>query len=221
MAGNYTKLAGKFAVSAARREYYNRRLDLVQDALRDNNLFRGSLLDIGSADGDYANDLFERGYNIICIDKNRVRLKDGRLNYTELNFICSNACYLPFRDGYFDAIVSLNVLRYIPEPLQAISECRRVLKNGGLLILSDHNKMCPDTFFLPKRKEEQYLDIKDVSQTLIQSGFNIIHKEYLFVPPPQTPVSLLGFSPIFGSLLSNLGLGKLFPEMFFVASKNH
>lgn len=43
---------------------------------------------------------------------------------------------VPFRDGSFDAVVSLNVLYAVPDPKSALGEMARVLKPGGKLILA-------------------------------------------------------------------------------------
>lgn len=40
---------------------------------------------------------------------------------------------LPFRDGVFDAVLSLNVLEHVTEPFQCAAELARVLKPGGIL----------------------------------------------------------------------------------------
>lgn len=54
---------------------------------------------------------------------------------------------LPFRDEQFDFVICTQVLEYFPDPLQAVSEIRRVLRNGGVAFLSapavfvrDHDK---------------------------------------------------------------------------------
>jgi SAM-dependent methyltransferase len=46
------------------------------------------------------------------------------------------ATSLPFSDGEFDAIWTVAVLEHIPNPERALSEMRRVLRPGGLLLLS-------------------------------------------------------------------------------------
>ncbi|MEZ4821725.1 MAG: class I SAM-dependent methyltransferase [Ignavibacteria bacterium] len=45
---------------------------------------------------------------------------------------------IPFQDGEFDVVLSSQVLEHVEDSDNYLSECRRVLKPGGLLILSTH-----------------------------------------------------------------------------------
>lgn len=51
-------------------------------------------------------------------------------------FVLGSATSLPFRDGEFDAVWTIWVLEHVPNPEQALSEMRRVVKPGGLLYLA-------------------------------------------------------------------------------------
>ncbi len=50
--------------------------------------------------------------------------------------IIGDAFSLPFRDAIFDRIIMTEVLEHCYEPKEVIKECYRVIKNGGVLILS-------------------------------------------------------------------------------------
>ena len=51
-------------------------------------------------------------------------------------FVAASATDMPFPDGTFDAIWTINVLEHIPNPESALVEMRRVLKPGGVMYLS-------------------------------------------------------------------------------------
>jgi arsenite methyltransferase len=51
----------------------------------------------------------------------------------QVGFLRADAQKLPFRDGSFDAAISLAVLQLIPDPAAALAEIGRVLKPGGRL----------------------------------------------------------------------------------------
>lgn len=44
---------------------------------------------------------------------------------------------LPFAEGSFDLVISCNSLHFVPDPAQALSEFRRVLRPGGRLLVTD------------------------------------------------------------------------------------
>jgi ubiquinone/menaquinone biosynthesis C-methylase UbiE len=48
--------------------------------------------------------------------------------------IAGDACLMPFRECSFDGIIMLEVLEHIPTPELLITEIRRVLKTGGMMI---------------------------------------------------------------------------------------
>jgi SAM-dependent methyltransferase len=50
-------------------------------------------------------------------------------------FVEASATALPFADDSFDAAWSIWVLEHVPNPEQALSEMRRVVRNGGCLLL--------------------------------------------------------------------------------------
>jgi SAM-dependent methyltransferase len=51
-------------------------------------------------------------------------------------FVLGSATAMPFRDNEFDAIWSIWVLEHVPNPEQALSEMRRVVKPGGVILLA-------------------------------------------------------------------------------------
>lgn len=52
-------------------------------------------------------------------------------------FRVADAQDLPFSDGSFDAVISESVTAFVPDKARAVSECRRVLRPGGSLGLTE------------------------------------------------------------------------------------
>lgn len=62
-------------------------------------------------------------------------LQSGGLDYGKLNIV-SDITSIPEDDASFDAIMCVEVLEHLPDPILAIKEFSRLLKPGGQLILT-------------------------------------------------------------------------------------
>jgi ubiquinone/menaquinone biosynthesis C-methylase UbiE len=51
-------------------------------------------------------------------------------------FVSASATHLPFQDNSFDVVWTINVLEHVPGPEQALCEIRRVIRPGGIAIIS-------------------------------------------------------------------------------------
>lgn len=84
---------------------------------------------------------------ILDVGSGRGYLQDAVSDYTGLDisgtvrrfyhkpFVQASATAMPFRDGEFDALLSVWVMEHVPNPEQMLSEMRRVTKSGGYLFL--------------------------------------------------------------------------------------
>jgi SAM-dependent methyltransferase len=94
------------------------------------------VLEIGCSSG-YLTHLFSSKANhIVSIDMNPAALTRALTRRSSTPVACANAEHLPFAAGSFDAIVMLEVIEHTSSDVAAITELRRVLKPGGMLILS-------------------------------------------------------------------------------------
>lgn len=75
----------------------------------------------------------------------------------KIEFIVSDATKLPFPDNFFDVIVSFETIEHVRNHEKYLSECKRVLKGGGVFICSSPNKMRENTLN-PHHIREFYLE---------------------------------------------------------------
>ncbi|MDD5145959.1 MAG: class I SAM-dependent methyltransferase [Candidatus Pacebacteria bacterium] len=100
------------------------------------------VLDLGCGNGRLAELFFNKKAEYIGVDNSEKLIEIAKKRYPQCKFIASSAFNLPFSDNYFDEIFSLAVFHHIPSQefrLQFLSEAKRVLKPGGLLILTVWN----------------------------------------------------------------------------------
>lgn len=89
------------------------------------------VLDYGCADMQYR-DLFGHGVEVVGAD-----LPGNELASVEIRPDGT----LPVQDASFDALLSTQVLEHVEDPALYLSECARVLRPGGRLLLSTHGIM--------------------------------------------------------------------------------
>jgi SAM-dependent methyltransferase len=73
-------------------------------------------------------------------------LQTGEFEYGELDIVC-DITSIPEPDASFDAIMCIEVLEHLPDPVQAIKEFSRLIKSKGHLILTA--PFCSLTHFSP------------------------------------------------------------------------
>jgi len=74
------------------------------------------------------------------ISKEAISYAKNKYISKNLHFIISNAEKLPFKDRNFDIILGFEMIEHLTNPQKFIEEAYRVLKKGGLLIISTPNK---------------------------------------------------------------------------------
>ncbi|MEM3374721.1 MAG: class I SAM-dependent methyltransferase [Candidatus Woesearchaeota archaeon] len=92
------------------------------------------ILNLGVGTGDDLEILRRWGENyVIDINKKVLSLINDELVKEKK---IGDACNLPYKDNFFDVVVSLDVFEHIKDDNKAANEVYRVLKNDGVLIFS-------------------------------------------------------------------------------------
>ncbi len=99
----------------------------------------GRILDLGCSSGAFLDvmDGWERhGIEFSGPYADKAIAKYGR------NIHCGTLDDYPCEDNYFDVITLQDVFDHVPDPLQALRACRRILKPHGLIVIKVHNISC-------------------------------------------------------------------------------
>lgn len=108
------------------------------------------VLDVGSGTGHLLNWLVEQGFTAVGVEPSmEMRATCGRL-FPHIEVREGFAHELPFPDGSFDALVCVEVLRYLhPEDVvDAYREFWRVLRKGGVAFITMVNRWALDGYLL-------------------------------------------------------------------------
>lgn len=76
---------------------------------------------------------------------------------------------MSFEDGSFDVILLYEALYYLDRPDDFLSECRRLLRPGGVLLICTVNKEWPD--FNPSPYSTRYFSARELKRWLEKNGF--------------------------------------------------
>lgn len=124
-------------------KFYEQVFDYIKSVL---NAQKGAtFLDAGCGTGAHSIRLAKRGFSVVAIDFSEYILKRAELNIRSIGLQDKimlqreSILSLPFADGTFDYILCWGVLMHIPDVEKAISELERVLKKGGILVISEGN----------------------------------------------------------------------------------
>lgn len=100
------------------------------------------VLEVGCGAGYGAEILSWKAKKVYAIDNNKNAIRDCKKNYQQNNLVfkLGDMIKLDFPSNHFDLITAFEVLEHIEDYQKAISEFLRVLKPGGIIILSTPNK---------------------------------------------------------------------------------
>jgi SAM-dependent methyltransferase len=99
------------------------------------------ILEIGCGKGAILAHLQALGHRCTGIDIDPRALAQCHAEHPELTIGLASGDALPFEDGSFDLVVSLDVFEHIKDSDRHIAEVRRVLKGGGRYLLQTPNKL--------------------------------------------------------------------------------
>jgi SAM-dependent methyltransferase len=98
----------------------------------------GDVLDVGSGDGAAAGALAPYCRSLTCVDVSSRMIEAAQERLAKFPHVTAEVAdvhELPFRAASFDAVLVFHTLTYAEHPTRALSECARVLRPGGRLVL--------------------------------------------------------------------------------------
>jgi ubiquinone/menaquinone biosynthesis C-methylase UbiE len=128
---------GKYADVLRRHDYI---LEMIQG-------LSGKALEVGCGTGEMLCALLERNFKVFGVDMargmieaSRSRVKQ-RLPDKSVELMVGDVENLGLRDGEFDLVIAAGVIEYLDCEQKALRDFERILKPGGVVILSIRNKL--------------------------------------------------------------------------------
>ncbi|NWF56760.1 MAG: class I SAM-dependent methyltransferase [Syntrophaceae bacterium] len=136
----------------------------------------GRILDIGCAKGYFLEEAAERGWDPFGIDINPDAIRVAGQRF-EGRVLMGRVEDLPDRFDRFDVLAATDVIEHTPRPYDFLIAARRLLQDGGLIVLTTVNTASLSHFFMgrfwPHYKPEHpcYFDPRNLNTLLRKTGF--------------------------------------------------
>ncbi|KPK42873.1 MAG: hypothetical protein AMJ78_00995 [Omnitrophica WOR_2 bacterium SM23_29] len=125
------------------RDYYKSAFQFgrkkIEDALLGflSNLDKGRvILDVGCGAGYYTNLIKKQGFRCMGVDRSENMIRKLKSSYPDVPVKMADAMNLPFSDSSFDAVISIETLRYFKNRELLLKEIFRVIKPGGYVFIT-------------------------------------------------------------------------------------
>jgi 2-polyprenyl-6-hydroxyphenyl methylase/3-demethylubiquinone-9 3-methyltransferase len=106
-----------------------------------------NIVDIGCGAGTQAIIWAEDGHHVTGVDVSEKLIEVGKERMAaagvEVDFKVGTSSHLPLPDSHADICLLPELLEHVPDWLETLQECARILKPGGMVYLSTSNALCP------------------------------------------------------------------------------
>ena len=174
----------------------------IDQCLRKNHFIQ-NILDVGGGSGRFAVPLYERGFNVVVLEKDLLPLHKLNKRKSEISTIFGDGTHLPFNESTFDCILCIEISALVVHRgEQFFDECFRVLRKNGILIftMGNRNSWVPIAQKLLLGIEHRdYIykkSLRDIKTELVRKGFKVeLLRGFRWIPGGR--VSNNKFIPLF------------------------
>lgn len=158
----------------AEENYWFRRHEVVYQRLADRCAGR-DVLEAGCGEGYGADLIADVARRVIGLDYDEATVAHVKARYPRVDIRHGNLAELPLDDTSVDVVVNFQVIEHLWDQAQFVSECFRVLRPGGVFLVSTPNRITfspgRDTPLNPFHTRE--LNAAELTELLETAGFAV------------------------------------------------
>lgn len=139
----------------------------------------GRVLDAGCGRSLFTEIRADWPFTVVAGDVDLGLVASRKALFPDVRWLLADATPLPFRDASFDGVFAGELVEHLPEPRAALAEFRRVLRPGGMLLLTTPNRLRlanradgSERPYSPDHLSE--LSFDEVRQALAETGFEVL-----------------------------------------------
>jgi SAM-dependent methyltransferase len=137
------------------------------------------VLDVGSGYSMFFQITTDWDFHVTCCDLDSAAMDKMRDMVPQWEWIVADAVDLPFEDASFDAVYAGEIIEHVGDPKGALREWSRVLKRGGVFILTTPNR---DRLLARANHREMIMNpehvreytLPELKSALREAGFKIL-----------------------------------------------
>jgi SAM-dependent methyltransferase len=161
--------------------YWFRRHQVVYQRLATHCMGR-DVLEAGCGEGYGADLLADAARRVVAVDYDEAAVAHVRSRYPRVEVMQANLAELPLPDASMDVVVNFQVIEHLWDQAQFVTECARVLRPSGLLMMSTPNRVTfspgRDTPINPFHTRE--LNAGELTELLVDAGFSQVSVSGVF-----------------------------------------
>jgi SAM-dependent methyltransferase len=161
--------------------YWFRRHQVVYQRLATHCVGR-DVLEAGCGEGYGADLLADAARRVVAVDYDEAAVAHVRSRYPRVEVMQANLAELPLPDASMDVVANFQVIEHLWDQAQFVTECARVLRPSGLLMMSTPNRVTfspgRDTPINPFHTRE--LNAGELTELLVDAGFSQVSVSGLF-----------------------------------------
>lgn len=198
------------------------------------------VLDVGCGTGFHVARLRERGFDVVGVEPGPELRRRAQANNPGARIDDGDMENLAFDDGSFDGLLAVEVIRHVPHPERAVVEAARVLRPGGLAIITAAPKWSLNGYALINqvtsrvtvptftRQKQHFLSPAEARRLFESAGFSSVETHGVLLGPWQVVgrissrllgASLRAFEPVDDLLSDRPAVQGLTNQLVIIARR--